>query len=561
MLKLLRSLTKPESLAVLRWSDSHMSSMWSSLIRNLNTNALNETFAENWSEIMGEDLSQSTGRIPLFFAALGFMTNKNVSLKPGWKDSMTELLPTQYAEYALSILLGQNRLIPLESEDWDRILEKLDRGLRMADTTISLRVRNSVKKLSQYDQLPSKHRQTFLTNLAVGLPEFQGNQRSIIEQVLTQNLGEVPRERNARKTDTYWEMRSKKWQERLESPIAVTPKEPRWIELTVADVRLEGQDVKPLTLRRWIMPTGRRLNMLGNDGKDSSIYLEDAAGGSVRFSGSILLMIDRPALTRWRTTWRNWTYRFSTARLGAESAMVRSSVMFQTLLIASEATAPEDGLTKELPVTWKDVDQFLIDSLDPDSSTNMYMATEVITTLRLHATIPRLVELWQEKPTVSLARALLALGDERGKELLRKTVMTSRSRLQRDTQKALEDLIKVGDREILESVIGWIEEPGSSSFSSNESQVLMLLRYLDSWLINNPEQKIIPDQRLIGALIRRTDNRNGRNTVIPMLRRQTGLDMGWWDTYSISDMEERYQVQEEVGSLWQTWWNKKSDRI
>jgi len=67
MLNLLRSLIKPESLAVLRWSDSHMSSMWSALVHNMNTDTMNETLSENWQEIMGADLSQSTGRIPLFF--------------------------------------------------------------------------------------------------------------------------------------------------------------------------------------------------------------------------------------------------------------------------------------------------------------------------------------------------------------------------------------------------------------------------------------------------------------------------------------------------------------
>ncbi|MAJ29553.1 hypothetical protein CBD41_09835 [bacterium TMED181] len=556
--RLLESLIQPGSLAVLRWSDSHMSSMWSSLIRSIDKQVLNELLATNWAEIMGEDLSQSTGRIPLFFSALGYMTNRGVILETGWKTPLLDLLPTQYAEFALAILLGQDRLKNLEEEDWKQILKKIDQGLRLADTTISLRVRNSVKKLSEYEQIPEIHRQTFISNLVIGLDDFQSNQKSIIDQILTRYLGELPREKNMRRDETYWDRRSKKWQARLESPEVAEKKEPRWIELTVADVRLDGQNVNTLGLRRWIMPTDHRVHMLGDDGRDSSIYLENSAGGSIRFSGSMLLMLNRPTLTRWRTTWRNWIYRFSTARLGAESAMVRSNVLFQTLLIASEADAPEDGLIKEIPITWNDIDQFLIESLDPDSTTDLYMTTEVITTLRLKATLPRLIELWEEKPTVSLGRALLALGDDRGRDLLRETVMKSRSRLQRDTQKALEDLIGVGDPEILESVIQWIEDPDSSTFSSNESQLLMLIRYLDAWLTEHPDQQIIPEKRLIGALVYRTDNRNGRNTVIPMLRRQTGLDMGWWDTYSMTDMEERYQVQEEVGALWRAWWEKKS---
>lgn len=556
--RLLDSLIQPGSLAVLRWSDSHMASMWSALIRSLDTQVLNQSLAENWPEIMGEDLSQSTGRIPLFFSALGYMTNQGVELASGWKQPLLDLLPTQYAEFALAILLGQDRLRPLEDADWKSLIEKLDSALRLADTTISIRVRNSVKKLNEYHRMPTEHRQTFLKNLVEGLPDFQSNQQSIIDQILIRNLGELAREKNVRRDDTWWDRRSAKWKERLASPVEKETEDPRWIQLTLADVRIEGSDVRPLGLRRWILPTDHRVHIMGDDGRDASIYLENSAGGSVRFSGSMLLMIDRPTLTRWRTTWRNWVYRFSTARLGAESAMVRSNVLFQTLLIASEIEAPEDQLVQEIPVTWEDLDQFLIESLNPESSTDFYMSTEVITTLRVKATLPRLIELWEEKPTVSLGRALLSLGDDRGRELLRETIMTSRSRLQRDTQKALEDLIAAGDPEILESVIGWIEDPESSTFSRNESQLLMLIRYLDGWLLQNPDQKIIPEGRLINALVGRTDNRNGRNTVIPILRRQTGLDMGWWDTYSMTDMEERYQVQEEVGALWRAWWDKKS---
>lgn len=556
--RLLESLIQPGSLAVLRWSDSHMSSMWSSLIRSIDKQVLNELLANNWAEIMGEDLSQSTGRIPLFFSALGYMTNQGLELNPGWKEPLLDLIPTQYAEFALAILLGQDRLKPLESANWKSLLEKLDGALRLADTTISIRVRNSVKKLNEYQDIPKEHRDTFLKNLVEGLPEFQSNQQSIIDQILVRNLGELPRERNVRRDETWWDRRSVKWKDRLASPVEQDPQEVRWIQLTLADVRIDGTDIRPLGLRRWILPTDHRLHMMGDDGRDASIYLENSAGGSVRFSGSMLLMIDRPTLTRWRTTWRNWVYRFSTARLGAESAMVRSNVLFQTLLIASEVEAPEDGLVQEIPVTWDDLDRYLIESLNPESSTDFYMTTEVITTLRMKATLPRLIELWEEKPTVSLGRALLSLGDDRGRELLRDTIMKSRNRFQRDTQKALEDLIEVGDPETLESVISWIEDPESSTFSRNESQLLMLIRYLDGWLLNNPDQQIIPEGRLIGALIGRTDNRNGRNTVIPILRRQTGLDMGWWDTYSMTDMEERYQVQEEVGALWRAWWDKKS---
>ncbi|MFL2858464.1 MAG: hypothetical protein ACJ0DK_08715 [Planctomycetota bacterium] len=309
-------------------------------------------------------------------------------MNPGWKEPILDLISTQYAEFALAILLGQDRVKPLESDDWKSLLEKLDGALRLADTTISIRVRNSVKKLNEYQDLPKEHRDTFLRNLVEGLPEFQSNQQSIIDQILVRNLGELPREKNVRRDETWWDRRSAKWKERLVSPVEQDPQEVRWLQLTLADVRIDGTDIRPLGLRRWILPTDYRLHMMGDDGRDASIYLETSAGGSVRFSGSMLLMIDRPTLTRWRTTWRNWVYRFSTARLGAESAMVRSNVLFQTLLIASEVEAPEDGLVKEIPVTWEDLDRYLVESLNPESSTDFYMTTEVITTLRLKATLP-----------------------------------------------------------------------------------------------------------------------------------------------------------------------------
>ncbi|MDC0347373.1 hypothetical protein OAN47_03025 [Planctomycetota bacterium] len=561
-LKILRALLRPESLAALRWSNSHMASLWSSLSHSLPLDRLNSALANEWDEILGEDLSQSTGRIPLFFATMAYLSNRDTILEGDWIQPTIELMATQYAESALGVILEQDRLKSISDEHWSALINEIDRGLKSTDTTISLRVRNSARKLSEYQNVPEKYRMMFVTLLVNGLLDYNGSQRSVVDQILTRQLGTMPRKTNNTRKEDYWEMRSKQWKERMASPIeeiAETEEAPRWIQLTMADVRVAGSDIKVLGLQRLTIPTDVRYHALGDDGHDASIYLENSAGGSIRFSGSMLLMIDRPTLTRWRTRWRNWTYRFSSARLGAESAMVRSSVLFQTLLIVSETEPPEDGLIQKNDVAWEDVEDYLISALDPDSSTDMYMTTDIISTLRLERARPRLGELWEEKQTVSLARALLSLGDNRGRPLLRKTVLNSRSRLSRDSQKALEDLMKVGDPETLESVLGWLEAPEGQRVKSIESQMPMLLRYLESFLIENPNQEIITEHRLLGALIMRTDHRNNRNSSIPMLRRLTGLDLGWWNTYSITDMNERYKVQEDVGGLWRAWWDENSE--
>ena len=87
----------------------------------------------------------------------------------------------------------------------------------------------------------------------------------------------------------------------------------------------------------------------------------------------------------------------------------------------------------------------------------------------------------------------------------------------------------------------------------------LALRALET-LISNDRNHGIPRERLLKALVQRTDTRNLRSYAIPMLRRLTGVDLGWWNTFSLTDTQERTAAQEEIASLWKTWWARRGSR-
>ena len=46
---------------------------------------------------------------------------------------------------------------------------------------------------------------------------------------------------------------------------------------------------------------------------------------------------------------------------------------------------------------------------------------------------------------------------------------------------------------------------------------------------------------------------------IGMDARSSG-DLGWWNTFSLTDTQERTAAQEEIASLWKTWWARRGSR-
>ena len=183
-----------------------------------------------------------------------------------------------------------------------------------------------------------------------------------------------------------------------------------------------------------------------------------------------------------------------------------------------------------------------------------------MTTLQLESAREPLIALWENSQSEAVARALLALGDLRGRDLLFKGIQVLAQRATREAQKSMEQLLLLGDLETVHLVLGWLETPVSERNRVLENQLPVALRAIESWVASHANEDNFPRERLLSVLVQRCDTRNLRNYSIPLLRRLTGEDMGWWNTFSITDSGERIEAQEEIAARWRDWWKRRSER-
>jgi hypothetical protein len=223
---------------------------------------------------------------------------------------------------------------------------------------------------------------------------------------------------------------------------------------------------------------------------------------------------------------------------------------------------PETGQKQpgwDSTIRWTDFETSILETLESADHTSRMAAIDIATTLKLTSSLETLIQMWQQSPNEAVARALLAMGDDRGIDLLISVLKTLETRITRDSQKVLELLILVGNPTAVDQVLTWLELPVPKRNRILENQLPMALRSLETLIAKDGHQEAIPRQRLLNALVQRTDTRNLRSYAIPMLRRLTGVDLGWWNTFSITDIQERNAAQEEISGLWKGWWARKTD--
>jgi hypothetical protein len=310
------------------------------------------------------------------------------------------------------------------------------------------------------------------------------------------------------------------------------------------------------------LQVGRRLVSIEDNGEDESIQIEATAGNTHRLSGSILLVAGRPVLARLRPRWRRWVHRVSSARLGSESAQSRSLVTYQTLVLMEVLDADEalDQPGWETEPSWQGIEQILLTQMRSPQQTIRNTVIDIVTTLQLESAREPLIALWENSQSEAVARALLALGDLRGRDLLFKGIQVLEKRATREAQKSMEQLLLLGDLETVHLVLGWLETPASLRNRILENQLPVALRAIESWVASHANEDNFPRERLLSVLVQRCDTRNLRNYSIPLLRRLTGEDMGWWNTFSITDSSERIEAQEEIAARWRGWWKRRSER-
>lgn len=562
----LQAILAPETLPVLRWTNSRLASLWSALQRHVPTDQWMEVLQGRVKDALGQDMNQSSGRIPLILGTMAFLSNRSELLPQEWQHSVAELIGTRHSEIALGVLASQQQEHGVSDEVWTIVCGEIRKGLASTDTTSSFRVRNSVTRLIDCTFLSSGMRRTLLEVLVDTIKEG-GSQLSTADQLLTKSIG-VPTKKPVRTRDpNYWIDRAKMWKQKVkdlaDDQLYPAKEEGEWVRLTLADYRIDPEGTTdPLRLQRIVLQIGHRFLAIGDNGEDESILIVSTRGNTYRLSGSILVVENRPVLARLRPRWRRWIHRVSSARLGPESAQARSLVTYQTLALMEpiDATEAQQGQGLDAAAGWDDLEARLLDGLDSAEQTTRRSTIDIVTTLKLESAREPLIQLWIDDPTPSIARALLVLGDTRGRFMLFDSLKGLERRATRDAQQAMEQLLLHGDLETMELVLSWLERPPTNRTRILENQLPIAMRSIESWISKQQDPADIPRERLIGALVQRCDTQQLRGTSIPLLRRLTGQDMGWWNTFSITNTKERLQAQEEISERWNTWWQRTRER-
>lgn len=563
--KLIEAVLSPEALPVLRWTNSRMASLWTVLQEVIPADIWVEVLSDRIDDALAEDIAQASGRIPLLLGTLCYLSNRSKALPPDWEEPVAKLLSTQHSEIALGVFTAQNRYSSLPDKTWLLAIEALAIGVKSTESTVSFRVRASLSKFSKFDFFPNHVRKAFLMMLAKTIVEGAINQQSQADQLLSNGTGGEAPPRPRSKGPDHYEKRSKYWQKRLkeipDDELYRTTELGNWVQLSMADIRIDPNgEMIPLRAQRLTLQTGQKVIQIGDEGEDESIQIENSASNTFRLSGSVLLFEDRPILSRLRPRWRRWAHRFNSTRLGPESAEIRSNISYQTLVLLNPVDE-ETGSTQQgwdRSVTWHDFETSILEALQSENRSTRLAAIDIVTTLKLPSALEPLIELWEESPHESIAGALLVLGDTRGKERLISTLKVLETRITRDAQKALEQLLAIGEPSTIDLVLGWLELEPDERNRTLENQLPRALQSLEALLAKEQYRELIPRERLISALVHRTDTRNLRNFAIPMLRRLTGIDLGWWNTFSITNTSERTSAQEEVAELWKDWWARKN---
>ncbi len=564
---IIRALLAPETLPILRWTNSRLASLWNSLQRKVPGEIWLEVLDERIEDAIGQDVAQSTGRVPLVLGTLSHMANRSHSLPERWQLVVARLISTQHAEVALGVLTAQHIRGGVSETVWKLVCQELKNGLSTGDTTISFRVRNATNRLFESRFLPAESRRLFLQVLVDTIRNGDSSQRSTVDRLLNLLLGSSAVRQVKKVDDTYWTKRADSWQKDLDSlgdeELHPAKEESSWKRISLADFRIDPEgETSLLRMQSAVIPVGERFHATSDSGEDESIHITETRGNTYRLSGSIMLVEERPTMSRLRPRWRRWRYRYSSSRLGAESAQARSMVSFHTVVLMEPIEPeqePEEPHWESSP-RWDRIEQKILDELNSSDRVTRDSTMDIVTTLQLESARDLLIEAWAERESVSIARALLSLGDSRGRDLLMEGIRGMSSRVTRETQKSLEQLLLLGDPEALNLVLEWLEtEPGERD-RNLENQLPTALRSIESWFSNQRDPEYFPRERLTGALVARCDSRTLRNYAIPMLRRLTGQDMGWWNTFSITDNAERIVAQEEISDLWKQWWTERKER-
>jgi len=123
----------------------------------------------------------------------------------------------------------------------------------------------------------------------------------------------------------------------------------------------------------------------------------------------------------------------------------------------------------------------------------------------------------------------------------------------------LVDLLKAGEPKAIDPALDWLEKSPTSKRMRGGSPY-SLIQALERALEDERLREQFDDDRVFEVLIGALDLNNLQGVILPILRKRTGLDFGYYESFQLLDTEERTAAQKECFDQWRSWWHDRVEK-
>jgi len=586
-LKILATLLDPESFGGVTWSNG----VNQLLLQTLQDQITPEGLAEKLKTVISEALAESTGsgasRTRLMLRVLLRTLRQEQIPAEYWLESVAALLDGTFVEEAFTLVLDRALADSISPEEFREFWFKIGNNLEGSDASRLFRSRACLVRVLEIPDLPLEDRQKlYLEQLRCFAVEGQ-NLRTTIDREFEQKFGKFGEKPRSHQDDEGWAKRGIAWKEHLLTlPLESFAPEPLETEesllYTVADLRIDqiSGEIEFVDCQSHRVTPGLAQVEVGPDLENRTLlihkYPVTNRAGMYRLQGSSVLTVGRPHSRSMRRYWRNLDYLISEQRYGVKGTDRSGMIRFESLSFLEEwptTTVPEDieeGPEEALPklppsdfpvegdspeILWEKLCRRLAANFETATPTLRRDYFAVFSKFRIEAVRDTLIELFESQPDTQIARVLLSLGDTRGQQLLLRSVESGAP----ESVDILVDLLKAGEPKAIDPALDWLERSPTSKRMRGGSPY-SLIQALERAFEDERLRDQFDEDRVFEVLIGALDLNNLQGVILPILRKRTGLDFGYYESFQLLDTEERTAAQQECFAQWRSWWHDRLEK-
>lgn len=557
------------------WQDAQIVALLQRLQDRMPPDVFAETLRPVLADALGNVSNEITGSLGvgvLLRTALRTLRESDTSAEEIVAPLQKLLRNAYHLSEAFAVLRDRREAGDVDDASWAEVRRILVENLEtQGNSTILLRTREALAHLAEDPSLaPEDRRQLWLDHLACYEIEGQSIHMQV-DRDLMLRYGEGMPPPPRTKEHEPWLARAEEWRAHLTAlPAEAFELEPAEtgatpLRLTVIDLRVES-DTGAISLvdatSRLVTP-GTHRSEIDEDLEerhppvellDSNIRPGQAQVGRQR------VMVDRPSIfPRFRSQWRHTMHVAAAGRLGLLPPNRQREIQYESLILLESLPDPEDemGARSAAPPpppegaspeeVWRWFRGELVRGYESADPPKPFL--DAIARYRVEEARDSLVAAYENSPDVDAALALLALGDLRGKDLLLGTIGGRRYGL----TPLLEELLRAGVPEALDAGLSLLEEGPVRGVSTYQ-----VIRAIDRSLDDPRLRAHLDEDRLYAALVATLDQNGLSGAVIPILRRRTGLDFGYYESFQILDREERDAAVAATLERWRAWFASRT---